>query len=347
MRKTGFVYSPAYLKHDTGSHPECPARLTAILNCIKKDDIKNCLINLTPIPATVEQISLIHDREYICGVEQACKKIPPTPPLLKGGKGGLRSLDADTVISKDSYDAALLAAGGIITGIDAIFEGEINPVRKDGALVPTPQGVGLSNGVNNVFCAVRPPGHHAERDRAMGFCLFNNIAIGAKYAQKMYNVKRVFIIDWDVHHGNGTQNAFYFDSTVFYASTHQQYIFPGTGNPDENGEGDGKGFTMNLPLPYGQGDKEYISLFKKRIYPEIINYKPDLIMISAGFDAHIDDPIGAMNITSEGFSKLTDIICKVADESCEGRIVSVLEGGYNLEALGESVVFHLKSLTGK
>lgn len=311
MRKTGFVYSPVYLNHNTGSHPECPARLTAILNYIKKDNIKNCLINLTPIPATVEQISLIHDKEYIHSVKEACET-------------GIISLDADTVISKDSYDAALLAAGGVITGIDAIFEGK----------------------TDNVFCAVRPPGHHAEKNRAMGFCIFNNIAIGAKYAQKKYGIKKVFIVDWDLHHGNGTQNAFYNDPTAFYASSHQQYIFPGTGSSEENGEGDGKGFTMNFPLPHGQGDKEYISLFKKRIYPEIINYKPDMIMISAGFDTHIDDPFGSMNITSEGFGRLTDIICKAADEVCKGRIVSVLEGGYNLEALGESVVFHLKSLMG-
>ncbi|MBI5747814.1 MAG: histone deacetylase, partial [Nitrospinae bacterium] len=254
MRKTGFVYSPVYLNHKTGSHPECPARLTAILNYIEKDNIKNCLINLTPIPATFEQISLIHSREYINSVKLACEGI-------NGEDDSTASLDADTVISKNSYDSALLAAGGVLTGIDNIFKGKIN----------------------NVFCAVRPPGHHAERDRAMGFCIFNNIAIGAKYAQKMYNVKRVFIIDWDVHHGNGTQNAFYNDPAVFYVSLHQEYLFPGTGRSDETGNGDGEGFTMNFPLPHGQGDKEYISLFKKRIYPEIINYKPDLIMISAGF----------------------------------------------------------------
>ena len=338
MRKTGFVYSPEYLKHNTGSHPENSSRLTAIINWIEKENLTEKLINLTPIPATVEQISLIHDKEYIHNVKEACDNlISPLPPLtspfsppLEGGegevvKGGRGELDADTVISEDSYDAALLAAGGVITGVDAVFEGKIH----------------------NAFCCVRPPGHHAEKKRAMGFCIFNNIAIGAKYAQKMYNVKRVFIIDWDVHHGNGTQNAFYYDSTVFYTSTHQEYLFPGTGRSDETGNGDGKGFTMNLPLPHGEGDKEYISLFKKRIYPEIINYKPDLIMISAGFDAHIDDPLGSMNITSEGFGKLTDIICEASDKVCKGRIVSVLEGGYNLEALGESVVFHLKSLIGK
>jgi len=312
MRKTGFVYSPIYLKHDTGSHPENSNRLTAIIKWIEKENLTEKLINLTPIPATVEQISLIHDKEYIHSVKEACET-------------GIKSLDADTVISEDSYNAALLAAGGVITGIDAIFEGKIN----------------------NAFCAIRPPGHHAERDRTMGFCIFNNIAIGAKYAQKKYDVRKVFIIDWDVHHGNGTQNSFYDDPAVFYTSTHQQYIFPGTGIADEIGEGDGKGFTMNFPLPQGQGDKEYISLFKKRIYPEIINYKPDLIMISAGFDAHIDDPLGSMNITSEGFGKLTDIICEASDKVCKGRIVSVLEGGYNLEALGESVVFHLKSLMGR
>ena len=323
MRKTGFVYSPVYLKHNTGSHPENSSRLTAIINWIEKENLTEKLINLTPIPATVEQISLIHDKKYIHNVKEACDNlIPPLPPLAKGGRG---ELDADTVISKDSYDAALLAAGGVITGIDAVFEGKIH----------------------NAFCCVRPPGHHAEKNKAMGFCIFNNIAIGAKYVQKKYGIKKVFIVDWDLHHGNGTQNAFYYDSAVFYISTHQQYIFPGTGSPEENGEGDGKGFTMNFPLPHGEGDKEYISLFKKRIYPEIINYKPDLIMISAGFDAHINDPLGSMNITSEGFGKLTDIICEASDKVCKGRIVSVLEGGYNLEALGESVVFHLKSLIGK
>src|SRR3990170_7285996 len=323
MKKTGFVYSPVYLKHNTGNHPENSNRLTTIIKWIENENLTKKLINLTPIPATVEQISLIHDREYIHNVKEACEKlIPPLPPLEKGGRG---ELDADTVISEDSYDAALLAAGGVITGVDAVFEGKIH----------------------NAFCCVRPPGHHAEKKRAMGFCIFNNIAIGAKYAQKMYNVKRVFIIDWDVHHGNGTQNAFYNDPAVFYVSLHQEYLFPGTGRSDETGNGDGKGFTMNLPLPHGQGDKEYISLFKKRIYPKIINYKPDLIMISAGFDAHINDPLGSMNITSEGFGKLTDIICEASDKVCKGRIVSVLEGGYNLEALGESVVFHLKSLIGK
>jgi acetoin utilization deacetylase AcuC-like enzyme len=312
MRKTGLVYSPVYLKHDTGSHPECPARLTAIINSIKKYEIKNHLTNLTPTPATFEQIALIHDKKYVHNVKEACET-------------GITSLDADTVISSDSYEAALLAAGAVITGVDAIFEGK----------------------TNNVFCAVRPPGHHAERDRAMGFCLFNNIAIGAKYAQKRYGIKKVFIVDWDIHHGNGTQNSFYDDPTVYYISTHQEYMFPGTGRSDETGNGDGKGFTMNFPLPSGQGDKEYISLFKKRIYPEIINYKPDLIMISAGFDTHMADPLGGMNISSEGFGKLTNIICEAADEVCKGRIVSILEGGYNLEALGESVVFHLKSLMGK
>ncbi|MBI3815212.1 MAG: histone deacetylase [Nitrospinae bacterium] len=325
MRRTGFVYSPVYLKHDTGSHPENPARLTAIINRIEKEKLKDVLIHINPLKAAEEQISLVHDKEYIYGVEQACKKIPPTPLFIKGGEGGLRNLDADTVISEASYEAALFAAGGVISGIDAIFEGK----------------------TDNVFCAVRPPGHHAERDRAMGFCLFNNIAIGAKYAQERYGVKRVFIADWDLHHGNGTQNAFYNDPTVFYISTHRQYIFPGTGRANEIGEGDGKGFNMNIPLSVGQGDIEYVSIFEERIYPAIMKYKPDLIMLSAGFDAHSDDPLGDMNLTAEGFGRLTDIICKAADEVCKGRIVSVLEGGYNLEALGESVVFHLKSLMGR
>ncbi len=325
MRRTGFVYSPVYLKHDTETHPENPARLTAIINRIEKERLKDALIHISPIEASEEQISLIHDKEYIHSVEKACKSLADRNSITDRFASLTTSLDADTVISEDSYEAALFAAGGVISGIDSIFEGKTDAV----------------------FCAVRPPGHHAEMGKAMGFCLFNNVAIGAKYAQKRYGIKRVFIADWDLHHGNGTQNAFYNDPTVFYASAHRQYIFPGTGRADEIGEGAGKGFNMNIPLSGGQGDIEYTSIFEKRIYPAIIKYEPDLIMLSAGFDAHYDDPLGDMNLTAEGFGKLTDIICKAADEICKGRIVSVLEGGYNLEALEESVVFHLKSLMGR
>ena len=320
MRKTGFIYSPVYLKHNTGNHPENLNRLIAILRCVEKEKLKGTLINISPLRANVEQISWIHTKEYINSIEQACKTCSEQDsPHYR------MNLDADTVISGDSYNVALFAAGGVIAGVDAVFKGK----------------------VDNVFCAVRPPGHHAEKDRAMGFCIFNNIAIGAAYAQKIYKINKIFIVDWDLHHGNGTQHTFYNDPAVFYTSIHQQNIFPGTGIPDEIGEGEGRGFTMNLPLPAGQGDKEYISIFRERICPQIIHYRPDLIMLSAGFDTHRNDPLGSMKVTSEGFGKLTDIICSLADKTCQGRIVSVLEGGYDLEALGESVVFHLKCLIGE
>jgi acetoin utilization deacetylase AcuC-like enzyme len=327
MKKTGFVYSPVYLKHNTGNHPENPSRLTAILYWIEKERLRERLININPYYATLEHISWVHDKEYIGYVERICNSFADrnkSDNMINGPPSPTMNLAADTVISADSFEVSLLSAGGVLSGIDKIFKGE----------------------VNNVFCAVRPPGHHAENDRAMGFCIFNNIAIGAKYAQKKYGVKKVFILDWDVHHGNGTQNAFYDDPAVFYASIHQQHLYPGTGASDETGSGDGRGFTINFPIPSGQGDREYITIFKEKIYPFIISYKPELLMLSSGFDAHLSDPLGGMNVTSKGFGEFTEIICSAVDEVCQGRLVSVLEGGYNLEALGESVVFHIKSLMG-
>jgi acetoin utilization deacetylase AcuC-like enzyme len=202
----------------------------------------------------------------------------------------------------------------------------------------------LGKRVNNAFCAVRPPGHHAETERAMGFCIFNNVAIGARYAQMNHKLKKILIVDWDAHHGNGTQHIFYEDPTVFYFSVHQFPHYPGTGSDEEEGEGEGKGFTLNMPMCAGSGDLEYIEVFENILYPEAIKFSPDLILISAGFDGHKDDPLSNLNLSAGGFKRFTQVVLKVAEECCEGRVVSVLEGGYNLKAFSESISSHLSAL---
>ncbi|HEX29514.1 TPA: histone deacetylase, partial [Candidatus Poribacteria bacterium] len=196
----------------------------------------------------------------------------------------------------------------------------------------------------NVFCAIRPPGHHALKSRAMGFCLFNNVAIGARYIQRKYGLSKVLIVDWDVHHGNGTQAIFYDDPTALYFSTHQYPFYPGTGSREERGIGKGEGYTVNVPLPAGSGDEEYVRIFEEILRPKAIQFDPDFILISAGFDPYEDDPIGGMRVTPEGFAELTKIVKEIAEECCEGRLVSVLEGGYNLEGLAESVEAHILAL---
>jgi acetoin utilization deacetylase AcuC-like enzyme len=198
--------------------------------------------------------------------------------------------------------------------------------------------------VQNAFCAVRPPGHHAESTHAMGFCLFNNIAITARYLQQRHGLERVAIVDWDVHHGNGTQRTFYEDPSVFFFSTHQYPYYPGTGKADETGMGRGTGFTKNVPLPAGMGDTEYLQIFNTVLRPALKAYRPDVVLVSAGFDAHRDDPLAGMKLTTEGYVALTRVVKEIAGEFCQGRILSCLEGGYNLEALGASVEGHLREL---
>jgi acetoin utilization deacetylase AcuC-like enzyme len=311
MRRTGFVYSDGYLKHKTKFHPESPKRLTAIVDYLGQKELLPDLVSIQPYPATKDQVALVHDPNYIDSIRDSC--------ML-----GTRMLDADTQISAESYEIALLAAGGVLAGVDALMQGQ----------------------VDNVFCAVRPPGHHALPDRAMGFCLFNNVAIAARYAQQKYGIDKVLIIDWDVHHGNGTFDIFERDPSVFYFSIHQFPHYPGTGMADETGMDKGKGTSLHVPLLGGQGDKEYTAVFKHKLVPAALEFKPGLILISAGFDAHQSDPLSSINITSRGFGKLTKIVCRLADETCSGRIVSVLEGGYNLSALAESVYEHIRELQG-
>jgi len=311
--KTGFVYHPDYLKHHTGNaHPESSRRLVHLLEYLESTDTTSQLELVEPHNPSTKWIKLIHSPEYIKSIEEACKN-------------GIEMLDADTTISRDSYDVALLAIGGVLAGVDAVVQKKIR----------------------NAFCAVRPPGHHAERERAMGFCIFNNIAVASRYIQKKHELNKVLIVDWDAHHGNGTQNAFYQDPTVYYFSIHQFPHYPGTGKEDETGDREGTGFTLNMPMAAGSGDVEYLEAFQNILYPAAQQFSPDFILISAGFDGHKDDPLSNLNLSTEGYEKLTRIVLNLAEECCEGRLISILEGGYNLKAFCESVDAHLCALMGK
>ena len=309
MSRTALVYSEKYLQHRTHLHPEKSERLTAIIERLQENHLWERLSLLPPRPASLQELMLVHEREYVRRVESACRR-------------GVRRLDADTMISSRSYQAALLAAGGVLRALDALLSGEIE----------------------NAFCALRPPGHHAERNRAMGFCLFNNVAIAARYAQRKYALGRVLIIDWDAHHGNGTQNAFYGDDSVFYCSLHQYPHYPGSGAAHERGRGRGEGFTLNLPLRAGSGDEQYLRLFEERLLPAATAFEPELILLSAGFDAHRADPISGLAVSSAGFARLSSLVKELAASCCRGRLISVLEGGYDLRALAEAVEAHLQVL---
>jgi acetoin utilization deacetylase AcuC-like enzyme len=315
MFKTAFIYHQDYLLHDTGSlHPERSDRLKSIVTYLQSTNLAEKLKWIKPGTDVINHVSTWieknHSKDYIEFVKKACES-------------GREVLDfGDTHVCKDSYRIALLAVGGVLLAVDEIAAGK----------------------VKNAFCAVRPPGHHARYDSAMGFCLFNNIAIAARYAQEKYNLRKILIVDWDVHHGNGTQESFYGDNSIFYFSTHQYPYYPGTGSLNEIGVGEGKGFTLNMPLRAGSGDSEYIDIFKNKLVPSADNFKPDFIMISAGFDAHKDDPLAGMELSDEGYVELTKIIKEIAEKYCQGRILSVLEGGYNLDALARSIYKHIEIL---
>ncbi|MGH7208110.1 MAG: histone deacetylase family protein [Nitrospiraceae bacterium] len=311
MARTGFVYHPDYLKHEMGvGHPESPERLRAIVSRLEAGGVLGRLVEIEPTKAADEWITQVHAVSYL-------KDLKTQAPV-----SGSVSLDPDTSMSAGSLPAAYLAAGGALAAADAIMAGK----------------------VDNVFCAVRPPGHHAERARAMGFCLFNNVAIAARYVQRRHGVGRVLIVDWDVHHGNGTQQAFYDDDSVLFFSTHQYPYYPGTGRATERGEGRGEGVTINVPMSPGQGDEEYREVFERVLVPAADRFKPEFVVISAGFDAHRDDPLAGMGLTEDGYAALTRIVAGIARRHAKGRILSCLEGGYNLKALAASVERHVISL---
>lgn len=301
---TGFVYHPAYQRHETGYHPECAARLSAIMNRLEEPGLGARLARISPESASIEQLMLVHSRAYISQVE-----------ALSARGGGM--LDPDTPVSRESFEVALLAAGGVVTAVDALMAGPAE--------------------LKHVFALVRPPGHHANATRGRGFCIFNNVAIAAAYARQRYHLHRVLIVDWDVHHGNGTQEIFDADPTVLYFSLHEYPHYPGTGWLDEVGRGDGAGFTVNVPLPSGTDDGGYLYALRSILEPIALQYRPELVLVSAGFDAHAADPLASMAVSSEGFGSFTRVVRAVAVASCDGRIALTLEGGYQLDALADSV----------
>ena len=311
MGNTGLIYDPRYLEHDMGAgHPESPHRLRAIMQRLEQSGLASALTRIEPRKAEDEWVALVHQPRYLEFLNQQA----PTHGRL--------SLDADTAMSSGSLTAAYLAAGAALAGVDAIMAGQ----------------------VEHVFCAVRPPGHHAEADRAMGFCFFNNVAIAARYVQKRYGVRRVLIVDWDVHHGNGTQHSFDQDPSVLFFSTHQYPHYPGTGRATERGIGAAEGLTINVPMEAGEGDDEYRTVFQRVLVPAADLFKPEFVIISAGFDAHRDDPLANMGLTEAGYADLTAIVAGIAARHCRGRLLSSLEGGYNLAALSMSVERHIRSL---
>ena len=313
--KTGFVYHEKFLIHDTGvGHPEKPERLKAVIAHLQQIGLWQKLHHLFIDLAPLEIIYKVHTPGHVKLIKDRC---------LLAAKQGYSALDqGDTVVSEDSYEVGLLAVGGVLAAVDAVMSGVLE----------------------NVFCAVRPPGHHAESTTPMGFCLFNNAAIAARYAQEKFGLKRIAIVDWDVHHGNGTQEIFYSDPSVFYVSLHQSPFYPGTGIQTEIGEGEGRGFNLNCSMRAGSGEKEYLETFHREIIPKLHGYMPELIIISAGFDAHKDDPLANINLTDDSFRIMTEMVSDIAEKYSNGRIISVLEGGYNLNSLSNSVEKHLNVL---
>ena len=312
MNRTGVVKDRRYLEHvmDPG-HPESPERLREIYQGIEEEEMKGrVLAKVKPRAATREELEMVHSPAYIDLIASTAGK-----PYVR--------LDGDTSTCAKSYEAALLAAGGFLELIKVVMQGKLD----------------------NGFALVRPPGHHAERDRAMGFCIFNNVAIGAHYAFKNFSLQKILIVDWDVHHGNGTQNSFYEDPRVLYFSTHRSAFYPGTGAAAEVGKGQGEGFTVNIPLSPGAGDPEYGILFEKILKPIALEYQPQLILVSAGFDTHYNDPLGGMEVTERGFARMTQILMEIAAATTQGKLAFTLEGGYNVAAERRSVKAVMEELS--
>ena len=291
-------------------HPECPERLDAVLRGLGEAGLLNRLARVDARAATQEELLLCHTREYL---STAKRDVESGRPYLSTG---------DTDITANSWEVAARAAGGVLNAVDAVVSGK----------------------ARNAFCAVRPPGHHATPNRGMGFCLFNNVAIAARHAQRKHGLARVLIVDWDVHHGNGTQDIFYSDPSVFFFSTHQWPLYPGTGRADETGEGAGRGATMNRPFPAGSGRAEILGAVQGSLLPAAERFQPDLVLISAGFDSRAGDPLGRFTLTDRDFADLTRTAIEIADRYACGRVVSVLEGGYNPEGLARAAAAHVEAL---
>jgi acetoin utilization deacetylase AcuC-like enzyme len=310
MKRAGLIVDPIFEEHDTGpSHPERPARAATLRTLLERDWLGRCESHPL-VAATDEQLHRVHDPAYVESVREICES------------GGMVLDSMDTAVCRASEKIARLAAGSLASLCVAVAEGRLE----------------------RAFAVVRPPGHHAERDRAMGFCIFNNVAVAARELTAVCGLSRVMILDWDVHHGNGTQHIFEEDCDVFYFSCHQSPLYPGTGAADERGRGEGQGSTLNVPLAPGSGDAAFLASISDgwRVAAEF--FKPEMILISAGFDAHVRDPLANLEVSTEAYAEATDIVCEVADRYSSGRVVSVLEGGYDLQALEEGATAHLERL---
>ncbi|MCC7013504.1 MAG: histone deacetylase [Planctomycetes bacterium] len=291
-------------------HPERPERLEALVEHFERCGLTAQLAQLEAREAALDALAAVHTRHHIADTERACL----------GGRGVLD--DGDTYVCVESFRAALLAAGGVLQALEKVHAGAWR----------------------NAFVAVRPPGHHAEETHAMGFCLFNNVAIAARHAQRALGLGRIAIVDWDVHHGNGTQHIFERDASVFYASLHQFPHYPGSGAASERGLGPGLGATLNLPQVAGSGDVEWLRAFETQLLPALDAFRPELLLISAGFDAHRDDPLSATRLSEDGFRRMTELLLDCARRHANERVVSVLEGGYDLGALTRSAAAHVEAL---
>ncbi|MCJ7619723.1 MAG: histone deacetylase [Anaerolineae bacterium] len=309
---TAYVYDPSYLEHNRPGHVECRERLETTIQVLDQRGLLEKLAQIQPAPVPAEHLLAVHHEHYV--------KLARDVAERGGG-----NLDSDTYLNGRSYEVALLAAGGLLNLVDAILDGK----------------------ADNGFALVRPPGHHALPGRGMGFCLFNNVAVAAQYALKHRGLSRILIADFDLHHGNGTQEMFYTTDSVMYFSTHQYPYYPGTGHWSEIGAAAGEGFTVNVPLLAGVGDEGYERIFDEILYPIAERYLPEFILVSAGFDAHWRDPLGMMQVSAAGYGSLAGILKQMADELCDGRLAFTLEGGYDLQGLAHSIAAVLQALLGE